>query len=64
MNVGKRIYLAAPIHKDEDAEKNANLILELRVKDYDVWSPQEAGIASDVAKRTGRSLDEGRKDFM
>lgn len=64
MNVGKRIYLAAPIHKDEDAEKNANLILELRVKDYDVWSPQEAGIASDVAKRTGRSLDEVRKEFM
>lgn len=64
MKVGKRIYLAAPIHKDEDAEKNASLILELRVKDYDVWSPQEAGIATDVAESTGRPLDEVRKEFM
>ena len=60
----KRIYLAAPIHQKADFDANAVLLTQLRDEGYDVWSPQEAGIASDVAKQTGRSLAEVRKEFM
>lgn len=57
-----RIYLAAPIHKEEDAEANRKLIAILREK-HMVWSPQEAGIASDYAKRYGKELKQARQFF-
>lgn len=60
----KMIYLAAPIHKQEDAEANARLIALLREKGYLVWAPQEAGIATEVARNTGRDLNEVRREFM
>ncbi len=59
----KTIYLAAPIHKEEDSTQNALLIARLRKDDWEVWSPQEAGIASDIAIKTNRSLLEVRKEF-
>lgn len=59
----KTVYLAAPIHKEEDSMQNAQLITMLRKDDWEVWSPQEAGIASEIAANTGRSLAEVRKEF-
>lgn len=58
------IYLAAPIHKEEDATANKELLNALREDYFNVWSPQEAGIANKIAKETGRDLDEVRKEFM
>lgn len=62
--MSKRIYLAAPIHQQIDADLNKGLIEQLRKWGFDVWSPQEAGIASDVAKQAGKPLTEVRKEFM
>lgn len=62
--MSKKLYLAAPIHQQEDAEANAELLRQLRMLGFDVWSPQEAGIATQVAKETGRPLDEVREEFM
>lgn len=59
-----KIYFAAPIHKEEDARSNAVVIKALRDCGYEVWAPQEAGIATEVAKSTGRPLTEVRKEFM
>ena len=62
--MSKRIYLAAPIHKEHDSKVNAELLKGLRANGYDVWSPQEAGIASEIAKKTGRALDDVRAEFL
>lgn len=62
--MGKRIYLAAPIHQPQDFEANRALITELREWGFDVWSPQEAGIASEVALREKRDLAEVRREFL
>lgn len=62
--MGKRIYLAAPIHQQQDADNNKQLLEVLREWGYDVWSPQEAGIASEIAKQTGKPLDEVRAEFL
>ena len=59
-----KIYLAAPIHKHMDFVANADLLVKLREKGFDVWSPQEAGIASEEAERTGEPLDMVRARFM
>lgn len=59
-----RIYLAAPIHQHEDVVENEEILKYLRDKGYDVWSPQEAGIASEEAKRTGEALDVVRQRYM
>lgn len=58
------IYLAAPIHKDEDAKASEKLLFHLRELGYHVWAPQEAGLATEVARRTGRDLEEVRCEFM
>lgn len=60
----KRIYLAAPIHQAADYENNVMLLKTLRKQGYDVWSPQEAGIATEEAQRTGQPLAEVRKKYM
>lgn len=57
------IYLAGPIHQKEDWLQNKYLIELLREWGFDVWSPQEAGIACDIAKETGRELKDVRKEF-
>lgn len=62
--MSRRIYLAGPIHKIEDFRANEALLEELRTREFEVWSPQEAGIASDIAKQTGRDLNEVRREFM
>lgn len=62
--MGKRIYLAAPIHQKADAAHNQALLNVLREWDFEVWSPQEAGIASEEAARTGESLDAVRLKYM
>lgn len=62
--MSKRIYLAGPIHQPEDFSANEGLLECLRARGFDVWSPQEAGIATDVAKQTGRPLAEVRREFM
>lgn len=59
-----KIYLAAPIHRSEDAERNRVLLEHLRDREFDVWSPQEAGIASIEAKDTGCDLNAVRKKYM
>lgn len=64
MSRGKKIYWAAPIHKQEDAEKNAKYISILRHLGFDVWAPQEAGIASDIAKAEGIDLVEARRRIL
>lgn len=60
----KSIYFAAPIHKQEDFEKNAKIIDVLRKLGFDVWAPQEAGIASDIADREGLPKDTVRKMIL
>lgn len=60
----RKIYLAAPIHQKEDFIANAELLVKLREKGFDVWSPQEAGIASEEAKQTGEPLDVVRERYM
>ena len=60
----KSIYLAAPIHQQEDFNLNADLLILLREQGFEVWSPQEAGIASDEARRTGEPLDTVRARYM
>lgn len=62
--MSKRIYLAGPIHQIEDFRANEALLEELRTREFEVWSPQEAGIASEIAKKTGRDLNEVRREFM
>lgn len=59
----KHIYLAAPIHKEEDADANALLIQALRDAGHMVWSPQEAGIASDYAKKYNKDLKDARQYY-
>lgn len=60
----KSIYFAAPIHKQADFEKNADLINLLRRLGFDVWAPQEAGIASDIAKAEGITRDVARERIL
>ena len=62
--MSKKIYWAAPIHKQEDADKNSQHISILRRLGFDVWAPQEAGIASDIAKERGISLYEARRNIL
>jgi nucleoside 2-deoxyribosyltransferase len=62
--MSKRIYFAAPIHQLEDAQLNDAVIYQLRKEGFDVWAPQEAGIASDVAKQTGQDLAAVRAAFL
>ena len=59
-----KIYLAAPIHQEADATANTILLHQLRSRGFDVWSPQEAGIASEEAKQTGEPLDTVRARYM
>lgn len=58
-----KIYFAAPIHRGEDADRNAIVIQALRENGHTVWAPQEAGIATEVSKQTGKPLDEVRAEF-
>lgn len=62
--MSKRIYWAAPIHKQADADLNAAMIAVIRSWGYEVWSPQEAGIASVEAQQTGEPLEVVRKRYM
>lgn len=62
--MSKKIYLAAPIHQQEDFALNAMLLVKLRQLGYEVWSPQEAGIASHEAQQTGEPLDVVRQRYM
>lgn len=62
--MSKRIYWAAPIHKHEDADLNAAMIAVVRSWGYEVWSPQEAGIASVEAQQTGEPLEVVRERYM
>lgn len=62
--MSKKIYFAAPIHDKRDAANNMALINVLRECGYDVWSPQEAGIASDIAEKTGKPLDLVRAEIL
>lgn len=64
MSRGKKIYWAAPLHKQADAEKNAKYISILRHLGFDVWAPQEAGIASDIAKQEGIDLQKARERIL
>lgn len=64
MSKHKKIYWAAPIHRDSDALANAENILILRKLGFDVWAPQEAGIASDIAARRSISLTEARRSIL
>lgn len=59
-----KIYLAAPIHQQVDYANNDIILSKLRDRGFDVWSPQEAGIASEEAARTGQPLAEVRKKYM
>lgn len=60
----KSIYFAAPIHRHEDAVNNEMLIALLRKLGFDVWAPQEAGIASDIARAEGLTRDEARERIL
>lgn len=60
----KSIYFAAPIHKHEDAINNEKLVTLLRKLGFDVWAPQEAGIASDIAEAEGIARDEARERIL
>jgi len=60
----KSIYFAAPIHKEQDAKNNMELITLLRKLGFDVWAPQEAGIASDIAKAEGITRDIARERIL
>lgn len=60
----KSIYFAAPIHKHEDAINNEKLVTLLRKLGFDVWAPQEAGIASDIAQAEGITRDEARERIL
>jgi nucleoside 2-deoxyribosyltransferase len=60
----KSIYFAAPIHKHEDAINNEKLVTVLRKLGFDVWAPQEAGIASDIAQAEGITRDEARQRIL
>lgn len=60
----KSIYFAAPIHKEQDAKNNMELITLLRKLGFDVWAPQEAGIASDIAKAEGITRDVARERIL
>lgn len=63
MSRGKKIYWAAPIHKQQDSTSNAEHIAVLRRLGFDVWSPQEAGIASDISYRDKITLTEARRQI-
>lgn len=60
----KRIYFAAPIHQHADAINNEKLIAILRKLGFEVWAPQEAGIASDIAQVEGITRDEARQRIL
>lgn len=60
----KSIYFAAPIHKEQDAKNNMELITLLRKLGFKIWAPQEAGIASDIAKAEGITRDEARERIL
>lgn len=60
----KSIYFASPIHKEQDAKNNMELIALLRKLGFDVWAPQEAGIASDIAKAEGITRDVARARIL
>lgn len=62
--MSKSIYFAAPLHKQEDFEGNRLLIKALREHGYNVWAPQEAGIASDIADAEGITRDEARQRIL
>lgn len=62
--MGKRIYFAAPIHKEADFKHNELLIASLREQGFDVWAPQEVGIASDIAKAEGITRDIARERIL
>lgn len=61
---GKSIYFAAPIHKEQDAKNNMELITLLRKLGFDVWAPQEAGIATDIANAEGITRDVARERIL
>lgn len=60
----KSIYFAAPIHKHADAINNEKLITLLRKLGFEVWAPQEAGIASDIAQAEGITRDVARERIL
>lgn len=62
--MSNKIYLAAPIHQPADFANNYVMLEELRGRGFEVWSPQEAGIASDEAERTGEPLEKVREMYM
>lgn len=61
---GKSIYFAAPIHKEQDAKNNMELITLLRKLGFDVWAPQEAGIATDISLAENITRDEARRRIL
>lgn len=46
-----RIYFAAPLHNEEDRERNAEAVSQLREKGFEVYVPQEHGVWEDLVPR-------------
>lgn len=59
--MSKRIYFAAPLHKEADALHNVALGKSLRKLGFDVVLPQEFGIASDLARQHGTTVEYERR---
>lgn len=55
-----KIYWAAPLHDEDDRERNNRYVERLRKDGHEVYVPQEHGIWEEVAKKMG-SEDEARK---
>lgn len=49
----RKIYFAAPLHDDDDQERNERVVQALRDAGYEVYVPQEHGKWEDLVSKLG-----------
>lgn len=58
-----KIYWAAPLHDEEDRNRNEFYVAKLRANGHQVYVPQEHGVWEQTLDRFGGDVEKTRKHF-